>query len=76
MVQSFINEMRAQATMSMSNRYYSSIGKITSYDPGTGLVLVQIYEATADIPALQTGWIPIASPWSGSGWGMMAAPNT
>lgn len=61
--------------MAVSNFAFTDTGIITGYDPVKHLVTVQIHPATANDPALKTGWIPLASMWVGNGWGMFAAPS-
>lgn len=74
-VEKLLNTLRYQATVSNSNIHHMQIGKVTAFDPTNYLVTVQLLEATEDDPALQTGWIPLFSPWVGHGWGMFCPPN-
>lgn len=74
-MQSFINAIKGHALEALSNKAFScEIGRITSYDPSTRLVIVEIHPATEDDPSLITGWIPLGTPWAGNGWGLYAAP--
>lgn len=72
----FLNTVRMQANLATSTLKNSSIGVITGVDLGNYLVTAQLLDATDDDPAIQTGWIPILSPWVGSGWGMFCPPST
>lgn len=74
-IQKLINTLRIQASLANNGKYFTSVGIITGYDPNNRLVTVQIHPATDDSPALQTGWIPITSPWIGNNCGMLFAPN-
>lgn len=71
----FLNVIRMHAQLANSSRTFSSLGRITGFDPNNYFVTVEIYGATDDSPALQTGSIPLFSPWVGNGWGMFAPPN-
>ena len=75
-MEKFSNLMRAQALTALSNIASScDIGRITSYSPKGHMVIVQIHPATRDDPPLQTGWIPLGTPWVGNGWGLYSAPE-
>ena len=41
---------------------------VTSYDATTGTAKVKLQPE-----GIQTGWLPVLSPWIGSGWGMIAS---
>lgn len=71
----FINFIKLQSQLANSSRSFSTLGLVTGYDPNNYLVTVELYAATDDSPALQTGWIPLFSPWVGNGWGMFCPPN-
>jgi hypothetical protein len=71
----FFNMIKMQAQMASSGRTFSALGIVTGYDPANYLVTVELYGATDDSPALQTGSIPLFSPWPGNGWGMFCPPN-
>jgi|JI102314A2RNA_FD_contig_61_175113_length_8404_multi_2_in_0_out_0_8 uncharacterized protein involved in type VI secretion and phage assembly len=66
----FINNMRMWANMATQGSLFTALGNITAFDPTGYQVQVILQEATNDAPALQTGWIPLATPWAGNGWGM------
>lgn len=74
-IQKFINNIKMHASMATNAYTYPSVGQVTAYDPDNYLVQVQLQVATSDSPALATGWIPLASPWVGNGWGMFAPPS-
>jgi Type VI secretion system/phage-baseplate injector OB domain len=71
----FFNMIRMQASINANARTLTSIGIVTGYDPDNYLVTVEIYPQDTDNEALQTGWIPLFTPWIGNGWGMYAPPN-
>lgn len=70
MMRVIANAMRLQAQRALASVVSSRIGQITSYDPDTFTARVQLQP-----DSLLTGWLPIASPWIGNGWGLFAAPN-
>lgn len=55
----------------------TKLGQITGYDPEKLAVTVLLYpeDTATNTPALQTGWIPLFTPWTGPGWGIFAPPN-
>ncbi|QOR55291.1 MAG: putative baseplate assembly protein V [Phage 67_12] len=70
MMKGLINAMRLQAQRQASARQETTVGQITSYDPATYSVRVQL-----QAEGILTGWLPLCSPWIGNGWGMFAAPS-
>lgn len=70
MIRAIQNAMRLQALRAVAGLISSRIGQITSYDPNTFTARVQLQPDDT-----QTGWLPIASPWIGNGWGAFFAPN-
>lgn len=71
----FLNFVRMQASIVNNSRTLTSLGSITAYDPVNYLVQVELYAQNGNVPALQTGWIPLFTNWTGNGWGLFAAPN-
>lgn len=64
-----IQNAMAQRARNADDRAGTRLGTISSYDPNTFSVKVQLQPS-----GLETGWIPLGSPWVGSGWGMFCAP--
>jgi phage baseplate assembly protein V len=64
------NAMRLQAQRAMASVVTSRVGEITNYDPNTFTARVQLQP-----DSIISGWMPVASPWIGNGWGMFATPN-
>ena len=64
------NAMRLQAQRAGASNVSSSVGEVTNYDPNTFTARVQLQPT-----GIITGWLPVASPWIGNGWGLFAAPN-
>ena len=63
--------LRAQAAVAaLAGRSDPRIGIVTSYDPNRYAVRVSIQPE-----GFGTGWLPLASPWIGNGWGMFAPPS-
>ncbi len=75
-VQKLINALKAQSSIAANaGKYQTTVGIVTAYDPVNRLLQVQLFPATDDAPALQTGWIPLTSAWTGNGYGLFLAPN-
>ncbi len=65
----FLNHIKGAAAAAATYDT-TRIGTITGYDPGTCTVKVMIQP-----DEVETGWIPLLSPWVGNGWGMVCGPN-
>lgn len=73
MMQQIQNQMRLAAQMAQAGRAQVQVGIVTSYDPGTASARVRLQPENPDYPdATLTGWLPVASPWVGNGWGIDA----
>lgn len=70
MMQKLMNVMKAHAEMQASGRATVRFGLVTSYDHANYCAKVKIMPE-----ALETGWLPVLSPWVGNGWGMFAPPS-
>jgi phage baseplate assembly protein gpV len=70
MMQHLLNAMRAQAQMADNGRAQTRFGLVSSYDPAN-------YSAKVILQpdGLETGWLPVLSPWIGNGWGLFAPPS-
>jgi phage baseplate assembly protein V len=66
----FLNEIRKQAQMAMADITYAKIGLVTGYNPDNYCVKVMLLPED-----IETGWLPLLSPWVGNGWGMFCAPS-
>lgn len=62
--------MRAHAQMAGQLRIAVRIGTVSGYDPDAYAVKVQFPPDT-----VESGWLPIESPFVGPGWGLQAAPT-
>lgn len=69
-MQSWINAIRAQADAMADRTGSLRCGIVQSVDPSTYCARVTIQPE-----GVLTGWLPIASQWSGSGWGLIAPPS-
>lgn len=65
-----LNLMRGAAMGQSATRAESRKGLISAYDPSNYAVKVQLMPEGAE-----TGWLPLASPWVGNGWGIVAGPS-
>lgn len=70
MMQRLLNTMRAQAELAASGRARTRIGLVSGYDPVNYCAKVRIMPDD-----VETGWLPVSSPWVGNGWGMFAPPT-
>lgn len=70
MMRAIMNSMRMQAMRATASIVSSRVGEITSYNPANFTAKVKLQPDDT-----KTGWLPIASPWIGHGWGLVAAPN-
>lgn len=72
----FQNMIRQQASLVQNSVNSTQLGSVVDYDPVNYLVIVELYPSESDgTQALQTGWIPLFTQWSGNGWGMFAPPS-
>lgn len=70
MMQRLMNSMRAQAELAQSGRARVRVGLVSSYDPANYCAKVRLMPED-----VETGWLPVTSPWAGNGWGMFAPPT-
>jgi phage baseplate assembly protein V len=65
-----LNAMRLQARRATAHKTISRYGTVTSYDPNkySAKVLIQP-------EGIATGFLPVAAPWAGNGWGFFAPPS-
>jgi hypothetical protein len=65
-----LNQMRMQAAMAAAEHAQSKVGLVSGYDATNYSVKV-----TLQPEGIETGWIPLLSPWVGNGWGMFCSPT-
>lgn len=65
-----LNIVRREIERSRADVARTRLATVTSYDDQTYMVKVEIQPE-----GHETGWIPIASPWVGEGWGLFAPPS-
>jgi hypothetical protein len=70
MSQSITNLMRREATRVAGQKSLSRAAIVTSYDPNHYAAKVLIQPEN-----YETGFLPIATPWVGPGWGMFCPPS-
>ncbi|WP_182056493.1 phage baseplate assembly protein V [Pantoea sp. ME81] len=68
-MRALLNAMAANAQQTTAGDSGTRQGVISAYDPTNYAVKVQL-QPTGE----ETGWIPLSSPWVGSGWGLAAGP--
>ncbi|MDW9244480.1 phage-related baseplate assembly family protein [Burkholderia cepacia] len=57
--------------MAQGEKTGNRVGEITAYDPNKYAVKVKMWPDTQE----SLGWIPLASPWIGNGWGLVGGPS-
>lgn len=70
MMAQLLNSMRAQALLASGARASVRLGIVSSYDHVNYCAKVRLQPED-----VETGWIPVVSPWAGNGWGMFAPPT-
>jgi phage baseplate assembly protein V len=65
-----LNQMRLHARMESADRAQPKTGLVTGYDATNYSVKV-----TLQPEGIETGWIPLLSPWVGNGWGLFCPPT-
>ncbi len=70
MIGHLLNSMRMQAQLQAGNRATVKLGLVDAYDPNNYAVKVNLQPEN-----VITGWLPLASPWIGNGWGLHAPPS-
>jgi hypothetical protein len=66
----FLNALKSHADGLVQAQGQPRFGLITSVDPNTGTARLALQPE-----GVVTGWLPILSPWVGSGWGMICPPT-
>jgi hypothetical protein len=66
----FLNHLKAQASQLDQSWAQPRLAVVTSVDPATFTARVTIQPES-----VLSGWLPIASPWVGAGWGMACLPS-
>lgn len=64
-----LNIGRREAARAMAGRAATRLAVVSGYDPGRYAAKVRLQPEDAE-----TGWLPIATPWSGDGWGLFGPP--
>lgn len=62
--------MRMQALIAKSGAGASRLATVAGYNPDNYTI-----KAVIQPEGVETGWIPLASPWVGNGWGMFCPPK-
>lgn len=65
-----MNQVRIQAQMAAADSTSAKTGLVSGYDATNYSVKV-----TLQPEGIETGWIPLLSPWVGNGWGMFCPPT-
>ncbi|KVW15385.1 hypothetical protein WK91_18280 [Burkholderia cepacia] len=70
-IDALLNTIRAHSQMAQGEKTGTRVGEITAYDPNKHAVKVKMWPDTQE----SLGWIPLASPWIGNGWGLVGGPS-
>ena len=70
MTQRLLNVMRREAERAMNRLALPKMGVVTSYDAGHYACKVRLQP-----DGHETGWLPVASVWTGNGWGLFCPPS-
>lgn len=70
-IDALLNTIRAHSQMAQGEKTGNRVGEITAYDPNKYAVKVKMWPDTQE----SLGWIPLASPWIGNGWGLVGGPS-
>jgi len=70
MMGQLLNAMRAQAALAGSGKASVRLGIVSSYDHANYCAKVRLQPDD-----VETGWLPVVSPWVGNGWGLFAPPT-
>ncbi len=66
----FLNALKAQAGALDQSVGQPRFGTVTSVDPDAAAARVKLQPE-----GVLTGWLPLLSAWTGSGWGMICLPS-
>lgn len=66
----FLNTLKGQSAALDQGSGQPRFGVVTSVDPGSYTARV-----TLQPEGVLTGWLPILSPWTGTGWGIVCPPT-
>ena len=66
----FLNLIRGHASQLDQSWAHPRVAIVTSVDPATFTARVTVQPEN-----VLSGWLPIASPWVGNGWGLASAPS-
>jgi phage baseplate assembly protein V len=65
-----INALKVHATALVQSVAQPRFATVSSVDPSSGTVKVALQPE-----GVLTGWLPLLSPWAGSGWGVVCLPE-
>lgn len=70
MMQNLLNIARREAERVVARLSMPKTGIVSGYDPANYAAKVRLQPQD-----VETGWLPIRTPWSGNNWGMFCPPN-
>ena len=75
-IDELVNTIMQAAQMQAAGREFFVTGFVSSYNPETHCVrcIVPSWINPGSSDAVMTGWVPLATPWAGNGFGLQAAP--
>lgn len=70
MMQNLLNVARREAQRVMSRLALPKTGIVSGYDPANHSAKVRLQPED-----VETGWLPVRTPWAGNGWGLFCPPD-
>ena len=70
MMQNLLNVVRREAERVVARLAHPKTGIVSGYDPANYAAKVRLQPQD-----VETGWLPIRTPWSGNNWGMFCPPD-
>ena len=70
MMDRLLNAARRETQRAISMLALPKTGIISGYDPASYAAKVRLQPED-----VETGWLPIRTPWAGNGWGMFCPPD-
>ena len=70
MIDHLLNQMRLQALLAGGHKIHTALGTVISFNPADYTAKVNLLPDN-----IESGWLPILSPWVGNQWGFFAPPT-
>ena len=70
MMQNLLNAARREAERVVARLALPKTGIVSGYDPANYAAKVRLQPQD-----VETGWLPVRTPWAGNGWGLFCPPD-